>query len=142
MPEDNVEVVRRIWDLYSERTQEAVEATFDQDLVAADSEFFPAKEMPFASSYVGREAFMEFVRGWGREFAKWDLWPERFLGAPENRVVVFLRQRGLGRASGVEIETRFATVYTLDGGRVVERRDYTHIDEALEAAGLPRPAQK
>ncbi len=136
MSQGNLEVVQRIWSLYSERTVEAVNATFDENLVAADSMYFPAKEMPSASSYVGREGFFKFIRGWAAEFSDWEVRVEEFIDAGDDHVVVLLKQHALGRASGAQVETRFAAFYKLNGGRVVERRDYNDPAEALEAAGL------
>jgi ketosteroid isomerase-like protein len=136
MSEENVEIVRRIWELYDEGTLAAVEATFDQGLVAIDSTFTPAKEMPSASSYEGREGFMEFIRGWAAEFSDWTVRVEQIIDAGGDRVVVVLQQYGLGRTSGVPVDTRFATLYTLSKGQVIDRRDYTRPSDALEAAGL------
>jgi ketosteroid isomerase-like protein len=49
---------------------------------------------------------------------------------------VTVRFHGRGRASGVEVETRFYEVYTLRDGKVLRIDEYEHRAEALEAAGL------
>ena len=136
MSQENVEVVRRIWDLYAAGTPEAVAATFDEGLLAPDSTFTPAEEVPGSATSVGREGFMKFLGAWDAEFGEWSLRVEEIIDAGDDRVVVFLQQSGLGRASGAAVEARLATVYKLAGGQVVDRRDYTDLSQALAAAGL------
>jgi ketosteroid isomerase-like protein len=136
MSRENVEVVRRIWDLYAEGTPDAVAATYDEGLLASDSTFTPAAEMPGAATYVGREGFMEFLRSWDAEFAEWSLRVEEIIDAGDDRVAVLLHQSGLGRTSGVPVETRFGTVYKFAGGQVIDRRDYNDPSRVLEAVGL------
>jgi ketosteroid isomerase-like protein len=47
-----------------------------------------------------------------------------------------VRQSARGRESGAAVELRFASVYTLKGGQVVDRENYLDPAEALEALGL------
>jgi hypothetical protein len=53
-----------------------------------------------------------------------------------DRVLLTSHHRGRGRGSGVQIDTRLYSVYTLRGGKVVQEDEYGHRAEALEAAGL------
>ena len=77
MSEENVEVVRRIWDLYvaglEQGDPDAWTAAFDQGLIAPESTITPAREIPGTQTYVGREGFLEFVRAWTAEFAVYTL---------------------------------------------------------------------
>ena len=141
MSQKNVEVVRRIWDL----TMEGIEngdpaagfnAAYDQGLISADSTFTPAPEVPGSQTYVGRDGFAEFLRGWTDEFAAWKMWADEILDAGEERVVAIVRQVATGRGSGATVELLFGVVYTLKDGQVIDRRHYLEPDEALEAAGL------
>jgi ketosteroid isomerase-like protein len=136
MSAENMAIVRRIWELYAQGTPAAVAATYDEGLLAPDSTFTPAEEVPGKETYVGREGFMKFLRGWDAEFGEWSLQVEEIIDAGDDRVVVLLHQFGQGRTSGVPVEARFGTVYRLDGGQVIERRDYPDPTKAIEAAGL------
>jgi ketosteroid isomerase-like protein len=77
------------------------------------------------------EAFMESLRDWERH----SLEAEDYLDA-DDRVVVLWHELGRGKASGVEVETRTAVVYTVHAGEVVEVQGYMDRRQALEAVGL------
>ena len=62
--------------------------------------------------------------------------PESFRAVGSDRVLVFLRLRGTGSGSGVEVEGRLAHLVTLRDRRVLRVESYTDLDKALEAAGL------
>jgi ketosteroid isomerase-like protein len=49
---------------------------------------------------------------------------------------VVAHHHGRGRASGVEVDTRFYEVYALREGKVLRVDEYTDRAEALEAVGL------
>ncbi len=141
MSQENVEIVRRLWDLvvegYDQRNPAAAyNSAFDQGLLAPTSTFTPASEVPGAEMYVGREGFSEFLRAWTGEFVDLKIWPEKIIDAGDDRVVVIIRQSARGRGSGAPVELRFVSVNTLRDGQIVDRRHYLDVDEALEAVGL------
>ncbi len=53
-----------------------------------------------------------------------------------DKVVVFWHELGRGKESGVEVETETASLYWVEGGKIVRVAPYMDRDEALEAAGL------
>jgi hypothetical protein len=57
---------------------------------------------------------------------------------PAVRLVVFTRERGRGRSSGVEVDRRIAFLGRLRGGRVSEIRLYQDGERALRDAGLEK----
>jgi ketosteroid isomerase-like protein len=140
MSRENVEVVRRIWDLYAEGVAdgrpEVIATTFQEGLVAQDATFTPAPDHPGTRTYVGVVGFTEFIRSWVAAFGTWRIEIEQIIDAGEDQVVAVIRQSGEGRVSGAPAETRFGTVYRLVDGQVVDRRDYSTPQEALEAVGL------
>jgi ketosteroid isomerase-like protein len=77
------------------------------------------------------EGFVEGLRDWERH----SLEAEDYLDAGD-RVVVLWHEVGRGKASGVEVETRTAVVYTVRGDEVVEVQGYMDRRQALEAVGL------
>ena len=60
---------------------------------------------------------------------------EEFIDAGD-RVLVTEHHRGRGRGSGIEVDTRLYSVYTVCDGKVVRMDQFTDRPEALEAAGL------
>jgi len=77
------------------------------------------------------QEFMESLRDWERHSLEVD----DYLDAGD-RVVVLWHEVGRGKASGVEVETRTAVVYTVRGEEVVEVQGYMDRQQALAAAGL------
>jgi ketosteroid isomerase-like protein len=70
-------------------------------------------------------------------FGVWDLEVEEMIDAGD-RVLVVVRDRAVGRASGVPVEAGHIAVWTLAGGKVTRLRTFEPNDRkrALEAAGL------
>lgn len=52
------------------------------------------------------------------------------------RVIAFIRAKGRGRNTGVDVELASAQVWTLRDGKAVHVRLYLDREEALEAAGV------
>ena len=61
--------------------------------------------------------------------------PERFWEA-DDKVLVFVRLRGTGAASGAGFDIRIGHLWTLRDGVVVRGEGYGDREQALEAAGL------
>lgn len=53
-----------------------------------------------------------------------------------SRVVIFFRDRGIGRSSGVETEISYASVWDFREGNVVRMKNFLDRDEALRYGGL------
>ena len=53
-----------------------------------------------------------------------------------DRVVVMVHHSGRGRTSGIEVDQRYAMVWTVRDGRVMRMDLYPTRAEALEAVGL------
>jgi ketosteroid isomerase-like protein len=141
MSEENVEIVRRVWEAIGEgfdRGDPAAgfDAPFKLGLFAPNATYTPAAEVPGSETYVGQDGFAEFLRAWTADFADFKMWPEQIIDAGGDRVVVVLRQSARGRGSGAAVELRFASVYTLNGGQVVDRQNYLDPVKAFEAVGL------
>jgi ketosteroid isomerase-like protein len=75
--------------------------------------------------------FVESLRDWERH----SLEAEDYIDAGD-RVVVLWHEVGRGRGSGVEVETRTAVVYTVEGDQVVDVHGYMDRRQAFEAVGL------
>lgn len=90
---------------------------------------------------------------WLRQWKEWKVEAEEYLAAGDF-VVVFCRYRGSGNASGVEVDTRGAHLWTMGDGGAVRLEIFSSPERALAAAGLepvadgavarirPRPAAK
>jgi ketosteroid isomerase-like protein len=129
MSEENVEIVRRIYDVVNASGLGAV-----GDFLHADVELVPP---PLEGATVrGREQVREMARQWMETFAEFRVEPERYLDAGAENVVVYVRDSGRVRGTNTEIDAHLIHVWTLNDGKVVRWQVFTDEGSALEAAGL------
>ena len=127
----NVELVRKLFEVYNERSFEE-----NADLIDPDMKWDMSRvELPDGSSYTGPEEFRDFIEAWEEGFASESMEAQEIIDAGE-RVVVVVEHRGRGRISGIEVDQHFAMVWTLRDGRAVAMTMYRTRDEALKAVGL------
>jgi ketosteroid isomerase-like protein len=123
MSQQNVEIVRRLYETWGRGDLDAVFAFYD-----------PAIEWDMTHSYIpdmgvyrGHDGVREFFREWLAFFAEYYAEPEEFIDADES-VVVSVRDAGRSKAktvAGVEMPVyysdlpRFWQVFRLRQGRVV-----------------------
>jgi ketosteroid isomerase-like protein len=120
MSRENVEIVRRF-----------LVGDFDEALTHADPGIVwnPVEE----SSSQGHDAVRASTARWAGEWDDYELIPEEFADMGD-RIVVTVRFRGRGRASGIEIDDRLYEVHTLRNGKIVRMDQFAERSEALAAA--------
>jgi ketosteroid isomerase-like protein len=126
MSQENVEVVRRVWDAYSRRDFDQVRTLSDPAVVMITLEEGPL---------YGIEAVRKNHERWWETWENDETKVEEVIGAGD-RVFVMARFRGRGRASGAEVEGRHVEVYTLRDGKIIRVEEFSERGAALEAAGL------
>jgi uncharacterized protein len=131
MSQENVELVRRMLDVYNERSFADNVELIDPAIVWDLSRV----ELPDGAVYTGRLELTGFVETWEEGFESEHVEAQEILDAGD-RVVVFVRHRGRGRLSGIEVDQTFAMVWTMRDGRAVRMDMYPTREEALEAVGL------
>jgi ketosteroid isomerase-like protein len=132
MSKENVEIVRRAYEAFSQAGLDGLLEHFhpdaEYDITAAIG--------PFAGMYYGRAAIRNFLADY---FATWEyvtMVPEDFIDAGEDHVVVLLRMRMRRKGSGVEVEAQTNNVWTLRDGKAVRMAVYNNRAAALQAAGV------
>jgi ketosteroid isomerase-like protein len=134
MPENNVDVVRRIFEAGSRRDGEAVLALYDEaivwDVSRVDGADFEG------GVFHGHDGLRRWHREWYSAWADIENDLEELIDAGEN-VVSVTTQRGRGKASGIDVEVKQWAVWTVRAGKVIRVAWFTSRDEALDAAGLP-----
>jgi uncharacterized protein len=130
MSQENVDAVRRCFELFARGDYRATLAYFDPAVETVEP-----TEMPDAASYVGYEglaqAFSHFAGAW----AAYSVELEQLRDAGD-RVLAVARYRATGKASGAAVEATVAHVYVFEGGRIVRWQMFNTEREAIEAAGL------
>ena len=103
--------------------------------IAPDAEFDFTAVYPDQPVLRGIEAMRSFrdAGPWGRSQR---FRPERYLDVDDERVLVLVRAIAIGRASGVQLETRIAQEFTIRDGLIVRVKIHRDQSEALKAVGL------
>jgi ketosteroid isomerase-like protein len=131
MSEENVEVVRRCYEFWSDRDFSSIAALAQPDAVIDLSRnvFNPA-------TYRGLDGLRRWVEGVDEIWDDFQVEAEEFIDAGDN-VFVAARITGKGRGSGIEADMRVFGIWTLREGKVSRMTGgYRDRADALEAAGL------
>ena len=135
MSEENVEIVRRVYEAVREGNTETVLAAYDP-AVEWDFHASPFRDFLRQNAYSGHDGIRRFIR---ERFS--DAWAdvedhlEELIDAGEH-VISVVTTRGTGLASGVEVGRKHAGVWTIRLGKIVRVSWFSSREEALEAAGL------
>ncbi len=127
MSDQNVEIVQAMYEAFARRDRATLVSHLDPAM-----RVYVRPVHPEASVYEGPEGFLRFAQtDWGA-FDEVTYEPQDFVvrGA---YVVVPIRQSGRGKGSSLGVEESIVNVWKLRGGKCVELRNYSTIDEALEA---------
>lgn len=118
----NVEIIRRWYE------------SADRELLDPNIEWLIAEGFPSGGRYVGRKAvFEEFFPRLLSNFSEWGAKLDEILDAGDF-VVALGHYRGRAKTTGAAIASPFAHVWKLDGGKIVQVRQYA--DTALIARAL------
>jgi len=128
MSEENVDLVRRVLSARRSEFADLLDPAVRLDL--SERVFNPAV-------YEGYEGVMRWRADVSEVWESYRSEPEEFLDGDEV-VVVFTRERGRAKGSGIEVEQHpTALLFRLSAGRVSEIRLYHDRERALRDAGLP-----
>ena len=129
MSEQNVELVRRIYDAW-DREESA------RDFISADVEYVNPSYAVEPGTRYGRASF-RVVRDTYEDFR---VAIERYIDAGGDDVLVLARYTASGRGSGVPLEGEHGYLWTVKDGQAVRFRWFSSHREAFEAAGLDEGA--
>ena len=134
MSDENVGIVRQLWESASCRDDDAVLSLYDPN-VELDITGFPfvATERGI---YRGHNGLRHLFKVWRETWRDGDAQLHEIVDFGD-RVVSIYTYRARGRASGAPIEEEFATVSTIRAGKVVRVQWFAGRGPALEAAELP-----
>jgi ketosteroid isomerase-like protein len=139
MSQENVEIVRAIWEPFKGLDTTAID--WDTAIREIGQPISPEVEMrwsatgPEARVYRGREGVAQAFREWVEPFSEYHSEPLDYIGVGDS-VVVPTRQWGIGRASGASVEMEVTFVFEFRDHMITRVDEYDTLKEALEAAGL------
>jgi ketosteroid isomerase-like protein len=134
MSQENVEIVRRGYELYEAGDLEGVAGLFSDDAELPDAGGLGVAGTAAGVRY-GPEGFLRATEEVLEAFEEYRVEVEELIDAGE-AVVAPVRISGRGRASGARLEMRLAHLWVLRNGKVIRGEVHRTAEEAREAAGL------
>jgi len=132
--QENVEIVRGIYEALARRDAATPFEVYAEDIVW-DLSNSTSRAAVMGSVYHGHEGVREFWREGLSVFRTIDLDVEELIDAGD-QVVALIREREIGRTSGVPVDANHVAVWTLADGKVIRMQLFDDRSEALEAVGL------
>jgi ketosteroid isomerase-like protein len=134
MSQENVEVVRGIYEAVARRDDVSPFEVYAEDIVWDWSNTRRA-ELLHKQLYRGHEGVRQAWRETLAAFGEVDFKVDDLLDAGDH-VLAVIRERQVGRASGAAVENTHFALFTLSDGKVTQLRVFDEQAEALEAVGL------
>ena len=126
MSQENVEVVREVWDAYSRGDFNHIRTLTDPHVVMLTLEEGPL---------YGIEAVRKNLERWWEAWEEAETTVEEVVGSGDH-VFVEARFRARGRASGADVEGRHFEVYTMRNRKILRVEEFSEKDDALKTIGL------
>jgi ketosteroid isomerase-like protein len=101
-----------------------------------DFEWTPLESSPVARVYRGHEQVRHYVEDWLATFESLRLELEDPAEIAD-RVVAVVRGHGRGRASGLQLDSRFCQVWTVRDGTALAMEEYATREQALTVLSGP-----
>ena len=132
MSQENVEIVRGVYEAFARRDNAAPFTVYAPD-IEWDLRESVALDAP--TVYHGHDGVRTAFRNWLAPFHDFKFRPGEVRDHADH-VLVTVYEHGIGRASGVVVDRRHYALWTLRGGKVVRLRVYLDRADALKAVGL------
>jgi ketosteroid isomerase-like protein len=132
MSEENVEIVRAIYEAFNRRDWDALFRHADPDFAFT---YRNPGLTPDAGTRLGREEVVAFADEYGGAFDRLIWEPEEFFDA-EDRIVALVSVRSRPRGGGLDLVVPNGHLWTIHGGVVLSLESFPEPQSALEAAGL------
>jgi ketosteroid isomerase-like protein len=130
MSEENVELVRRVYEAAAARDVAAVFELYDEQV-----ELDASRLGMFSEVFRGHDGLRKLFADWHEAWGKIEYSYEELIAVDDDRVISVVKRHARGRASGVDVEHPFALLWTVRDGRVTRVAWFLSRDDALEAAG-------
>jgi ketosteroid isomerase-like protein len=132
MSQENVEIVRGLYDAFARRDNAAPFAAYAPDI---ELDFREGGGPDAQAVYHGQEGVRTAFRNWLAPFRSFEFRTEEMRDAGDH-VLVKVSEHGIGRTSGALVDRCHWALWTLQAGKVVSLRNYYDQAKALKAAGL------
>jgi ketosteroid isomerase-like protein len=130
MSDENIEIVRRIYDDYVDRPETV------RDLFAPDVVHDASDTAPDVGVVRGIDAFDESLRTYFDSFDAFQVEIEEVIHADERIVILAVIDVGRLRGSTAEVRNHRFHVWTLSDGKAIRLSSHLEKGQAFKAAGL------
>jgi uncharacterized protein len=131
---ENVTTLEAVYDAINRADLDAILRLQAHDVEWCGPPVFP----DLAGSHHGHDGVRAYAERVSDAWEEFSIRPERFVELGD-RVLVLTRERGRGRLSGIEVQSRpTAHLWTLRDGYVVRFQVFWEREEGLRAAGVRR----
>jgi ketosteroid isomerase-like protein len=128
----NVETVRATYEAFNHESRETM-LEFLHPEIEWDESDLPARR---PGVYRGHEGIISLLEENATLWENICIAIDDIAEGQDDRVIAFIRAKGRGRNTGVDVELASAQVWTIQDGKAVHVRLYLDREEALQAAGL------
>jgi uncharacterized protein len=132
MSQENVEIVRRLFEAFNRHDLKALAELSHEDLEFASVVTVEAEEVTFR----GPDTWTSYFAAMDLTWHDWRADDFQVLDAGDDRVVCLFRIAGRGKQSGVPVERAVGVAYRIRQRKVWRMRSYSNPADALEAVGL------
>lgn len=129
MSDADLETVRRSYEALNRGDVQAALEALDPEAVWRDS-----PELPGGGEFRGRQSLQRFLQDFLAEWRDFRQEIEETVVAGD-RLGLIIRLTAVGRSSGIGVDTRYAHIWTMRGGRGVRVDAYRDPDAALGELG-------
>jgi ketosteroid isomerase-like protein len=130
MSQENVEIVRQVYEAFNRGDWDAVYRDFAEDAKMTT----PARGLD-AGIFRGREEHQAYWEDFFRPYEAVTTEPVEFFES-DDQLVVFIKTRARPKDSSAEVEFGTGHLWTIRDGTVLSLRIFPEPEKALEAAGL------
>ena len=134
MSQENVEIVRRVYEASARRDTETVLSLYASD-IEWDMRRNPYGELFETDVRIGHAELRAWFREWYAAFEDFEHECDELIDAGDH-VVTVGTDRCRGRESGVQVERTLAGVWTLRNGKVVRVVWFASKEQALHEVGV------
>jgi ketosteroid isomerase-like protein len=127
----NIEIVRGAYEAFNHKGREAM-LEFLHTEIEWDESDLPARR---PGVYRGHEGIIRLLDENATLWENICIAIDDVVEGDDDRVIAFIRAKGRGRNTGVDVELPSAQVWTIRDGKAVHVRLYLDREEALHAAG-------
>ncbi len=130
MSQENVRVVRNLYESFAKGDIPAVLSSFDPNI-----EWIAAENSPYAGSepYVGPTAVLEnVIMRIGTDWDNFSIRVDELIDAGE-KVIMLGYYSGAHKSTGKQMLTQVAHIWTLAGSKLVKFQQYTDTKQLMEA---------